>query len=38
MAYPDEFSMQFLITGADKRNKGEYFASLIAKVVTSLVQ
>lgn len=37
--YSDYFYMQFLIAGADKRNKGDYFASLIAKVVaTSLVQ
>ena len=27
--------MQFLISGRDKRNKGDYFASLIAKVTTS---
>jgi len=25
--------MQFLISGGDKRNKGDYFASLIAKVL-----
>jgi hypothetical protein len=28
--------MQFLISGGDKRNKGDYFASLIAKVITIL--